>query len=173
VTGFPRLTWTASTDNVGVAGYRIHRSTDGSFGLPYTETSATTFTDVGISEGVAYTYGVVAFDAAGNVSPRSTLRTTTAGQAPTAPTSLTAALVNSNSQVQLSWVASTDNVGVVEYIVYRSTTTNVQGPEVGRTPTPGWIDTSVQSGVRYTYTVRARDTFYTSGRSNFRNITVP
>ena len=28
----PQLTWDASTDNIGVAGYAIHRSTDGSLG---------------------------------------------------------------------------------------------------------------------------------------------
>ena len=32
VGGLPQLTWDASTDNVDVAGYAIHRSTDGSFG---------------------------------------------------------------------------------------------------------------------------------------------
>jgi fibronectin type 3 domain-containing protein len=176
VNGFPRLTWTASTDNVGVAGYRIHRSTNGSFGPAIATTTATNWTDTAIQEGVRYTYAVVAYDAAGNSSARSVLRSTTAGAAPTAPTTLRASLINGNSQVQLTWNASTDNVGVVEYVIYRSTSGNVLGPEVARVPTPGWVDTTVQvgAGIRYTYAVKARDAGnYLSGRSNYSSVTVP
>jgi beta-lactam-binding protein with PASTA domain len=176
VSGNPRLTWTASTDNVGVAGYRIHRSTNGSFGPVFTTTTSTTWTDTDVIERTRYTYAIVAFDAAGNSSARSVLRSVTAGAAPTAPTTLRATLVNGNTQVQLTWNASTDNVGVVEYIVYRGTSGNVLGPEVARVATPGWVDTTVTtgSGVRYTYAVKARDAAnYLSGRSNWSSVTVP
>ena len=173
VNGFPVLNWAASTDNVGVVGYRIHRSTNGTFGAAYAQTTGTNWTDNGIDEGVRYTYAIVAFDAAGNSSARSALRSTTAGVKPSTPTTLRASLTNGNKAVQLTWNASTDNVGVVEYIVYRSTSGNQVGPEVGRTPTPGWVDSTVVSGVRYTYTVMARDAFYLSSRSNYSSVTVP
>ncbi len=76
------------------------------------------------------------------------------------------------NEVRLTWNASTDNVAVVEYVVYRSTILNIQGPEVGRSPTNKFTDRP-PGGVTYWYTARARDTFYTSWRSNFASITVP
>jgi len=60
------LSWNASTDNIGVTGYRIYR--DGS----RVGTSATTaYSDTGLSAGATYTYYVTAYDAAGNESERS------------------------------------------------------------------------------------------------------
>lgn len=70
------LSWTASTDNVGVAGYKILR------GGAYvgTTTSGTTFADTGLTASTTYTYVVKAFDAAGNISPSSnTANATTSG----------------------------------------------------------------------------------------------
>jgi mono/diheme cytochrome c family protein len=72
VSGKPRLTWAASTDDVGVAGYIIYRATKNSF-QDETEvgrSTATTFTDTGATRRTWY-YAVRAYDAAGNVSNRS------------------------------------------------------------------------------------------------------
>jgi hypothetical protein len=73
--------WDASTDNVGVTGYRIYRQSGGSWILRGTvgpnpgcaEPSGPKrcFTDTGLSGGTTYSYQVEAFDAEGNVSPRS------------------------------------------------------------------------------------------------------
>ncbi|MBK9992261.1 MAG: chitobiase/beta-hexosaminidase C-terminal domain-containing protein [Verrucomicrobia bacterium] len=65
-----QLTWTASTDNVAVSGYRIYRN--GSFTLIGT-TGATTlsFSDTGLTASTTYAYAVSAIDAAGNESNRS------------------------------------------------------------------------------------------------------
>ncbi len=59
------LAWTASTDNVGVAGYELFR--DGSTLISVT---GTTHSDSGLAAGVTYGYQVRAFDAAGNNSAR-------------------------------------------------------------------------------------------------------
>ncbi|MFI7233490.1 fibronectin type III domain-containing protein [Nonomuraea angiospora] len=60
------LSWTASTDDVGVAGYRIYR------GATQVGTSAaTSYTDTGLSPATSYTYTVKAYDAAGNTSAAS------------------------------------------------------------------------------------------------------
>ena len=59
------LTWTASTDNVGVARYDIYRN-GGSTRIG-TSTGAS-FADTGASPETAYTYTVVAVDAIGNAS---------------------------------------------------------------------------------------------------------
>ncbi|MGW6503955.1 glucuronyl esterase domain-containing protein [Nonomuraea angiospora] len=65
------LSWTASTDDTGVAGYDILRA-PGASGGTFTQagTSATTsFTDTGLTPNTTYRYQVRARDAAGNTSP--------------------------------------------------------------------------------------------------------
>ncbi|MFF3666609.1 glycosyl hydrolase family 18 protein [Microtetraspora malaysiensis] len=60
------LSWTASTDDVGVTGYNVYRGAT----LAGTSTT-TTFTDTGLTPNTTYTYTVKAFDAAQNLSPAS------------------------------------------------------------------------------------------------------
>ncbi|WP_189234706.1 cellulose binding domain-containing protein [Planomonospora parontospora] len=75
------LTWTASTDNVGVEGYDVYReagATDVKVGSP----SSASFALTGLTADTSYTYYVVARDAAGNTSAASdpvTFKTTTGG----------------------------------------------------------------------------------------------
>lgn len=57
------LSWTPSTDNVGVAGYHVLRN-----GAPLADTFQSPFQDSGLSPAAVYTYQVQAFDLAGNVS---------------------------------------------------------------------------------------------------------
>ncbi|MBK8474764.1 MAG: fibronectin type III domain-containing protein [Opitutaceae bacterium] len=67
------LTWTASSDNVGVTGYRVYRATG--TGAPVqiaTGVTTTSYSNTGLATGTTYTYSVAAHDAAGNVSPVST-----------------------------------------------------------------------------------------------------
>src|ERR671932_327859 len=76
---------------------------------------------------------------------------------PTAPSGLAAAVSNSNI-VTLNWTASTDNVGVTSYGVYRDGLPifNVQNPD-GSAPAPTtYVDANVPPGT-YTYTVDAAD----------------
>jgi hypothetical protein len=60
------LSWTASTDDQGVAGYRVFRD-----GTQVGEVAATAFTDMTVAASTTYTYTVKAFDGAGNVSEAS------------------------------------------------------------------------------------------------------
>jgi hypothetical protein len=69
-----RLTWTASTDNVGVVGYNIRR--DGRH-VASQRDGTTTFLDGQLEPGTTYTYQVKAFDAAGNESALSDPTTAT------------------------------------------------------------------------------------------------
>lgn len=68
------LSWTSSTDNVGVTNYDIYR--DGT--LIGTTGAATTYTDSAVSGGTTYQYQVRARDAAGNVSGFSNVLSVTA-----------------------------------------------------------------------------------------------
>jgi chitodextrinase len=61
------VSWTASTDNVGVTGYNIFRG-----GVKIGTGPGTSFQDAGLAPSTSYTYNVSAFDAAGNTSAQST-----------------------------------------------------------------------------------------------------
>jgi endonuclease I/chitodextrinase len=61
------LTWSASTDNVGVIGYEVYRGT-----TLITTTTATTYNVTGLTASTAYTFSIKAKDAAGNKSASST-----------------------------------------------------------------------------------------------------
>ncbi|MHB8660871.1 MAG: fibronectin type III domain-containing protein, partial [Minisyncoccota bacterium] len=66
------LSWTASTDNVGVTGYKIYRN-----GTQVTTTTGTTYNDTGLTASTLYSYTVSAYDAAGNNSAQSTAASAT------------------------------------------------------------------------------------------------
>jgi parallel beta-helix repeat protein len=144
------LTWNASTDNVGVVGYRIFRN-----GTLSDSTSGTSHSDTGLSPSTTYTYSVRAYDAAGNTSGASaSASATTRGaadtEAPTVPTGLAATAVSS-SQIDLTWNASTDNVGVVGYRIFRNGTLS------DSTSGTSHSDTGLSPSTTYTYTVQAYD----------------
>src|SRR5256886_6119299 len=71
------LSWAASSDNVGVSGYRVFRN-----GAQIATTSATSFTNQGLSPSTTHTYAAPAFDAAGNLSARSSPANATTSAAP-------------------------------------------------------------------------------------------
>src|SRR5205814_1833356 len=115
------LAWTASTDNVGVTGYRGERCQRAGCSN-FTQIVAppgTTFSDTGLTASTSYSYRVRATDAANNLSayssPASAISPyTTLFRSPTAPANLTSTAASA-SQINLAWTASTDNVGVTGY----------------------------------------------------------
>ena len=70
------LSWNTATDNVGVSGYRVLR-VSGSTSTQVGTTGSTSFTVTGLGASTAYTFDVVAYDAAGNVSQPSNQVTVT------------------------------------------------------------------------------------------------
>ncbi len=146
------LTWKASTDNVGVTGYNVYRN--GSLAGTSTKTS---FSDTGLTASTTYKYTVAAYDAAGNVSGQCTAvsattqaKTTTDTTPPTVPTNLKATAASS-STISLTWTASTDNVGVAGYTIYRNAT------KVGTSTATSYSDTGLAASTAYSYTVSAYD----------------
>ncbi|MGB8592208.1 MAG: galactose oxidase-like domain-containing protein, partial [Candidatus Acidiferrales bacterium] len=81
------LTWTASTDNVGVTGYEVQRCEGAgctNFAQIATPTG-TTYTDTGLLASTSYSYRVLATDAAGNLSAFSNTASATTLSASSAP----------------------------------------------------------------------------------------
>ena len=159
-----QLGWTASTDDVGVTGYRVERCqgtacTDfAQVGTP----TATTFNDTGLAASTTYRYRVRAADQADNFSAYSGIATATTAAAPdttppTAPTGLAGTAV-SMSQIDLSWSASTDAVGVTEYRVERCQgTTCTSFAQIGTPTTTSFASTGLAAGTSYRFRVRAAD----------------
>ena len=150
-TGFT-LSWTASTDNVGVTGYDIYKD-----GLLYSSATATSAIITGLSASTTYSFTVKAKDAAGNMSPASTALSvstpaTADTQAPTAPTNLASSNVTSTS-FTLSWTASTDNVGVIGYDVFQNST-KINTADVTST---SFAVTGLSASTTYSFTVKAKD----------------
>ena len=126
------VTWDASSDNVGVTGYEVHRSgsagfvPDGSTLLGGTGGATLSYADQDVAVG-SWFYRVVALDAAGSsaVSDPAVEAVVTDGEAPSAPANVAADV--SGSDVSVTWDASTDDVGVTGYTVHR-------GDSAGFTP---------------------------------------
>ena len=112
------LSWTAATDNVAVTGYRVFR--DGG-PVPITTVNGTTFSDA--AQSGTHSYAVTAIDAAGNESSLSNIASATAVGGditpPSTPAALTATANLATRTIELSWTASTDDVGVTGYRVFR------------------------------------------------------
>src|SRR6202008_90189 len=66
------FSWSASTDNAGVAGYGLYRNA-----TLLTTTTATTYTFAGLSCGTSYTLAVDAYDAGANRSAQTSITLST------------------------------------------------------------------------------------------------
>ncbi|HJU02965.1 MAG TPA: DNRLRE domain-containing protein [Actinomycetes bacterium] len=174
------LSWTASTDNVGVTNYHIYRGSGGATPtlLATTTTAATGYTDPTVTASTAYSYQVQAIDAAGNLSQLSGVASVTTPAAadtepPTVPTGLAAEEVASN-QVDIGWTGSTDTgTGVSGYKVYRKgpgqPTFTLLATKPGTGPgTTSHQDLTVNPSSTYQYSVTAYD-----GASNESAPSVP
>jgi chitodextrinase len=143
------LTWAASSDNVGVSGYGVYRN--GTLVSTVTQPGSSVS---GLVCGTAYSFAVDAYDAAGNRSSKSSVTGTTAAcldtQPPTAPASVQATSRTTTS-IALGWSASSDNIGVVGYGLYKG------GTLVGTTATTGWIFAGLACNTNYTLALDAYD----------------
>ena len=119
-------------------------------------TTSTSYSVTGLTASTTYTFYVKAKDAAGNVSAASsTISVTTSSptadtQAPTVPTNLASSSITESSVV-LSWTASTDNVGVTGYDIYRN------GSLLASTTSTSYSVTGLTASTTYTFYVKAKD----------------
>ena len=144
------LNWNASSDNVGVTGYRIYRG-----GTQIATSTTTSYSNTGLTASTAYSFTVAAYDAAGNVSTQSAAASATTQaapdtQAPGVPAGLTATAASS-SQINLNWNASIDNVGVTGYRIYRG------GTQIATSTSTTFSNTGLTASTAYSYSVAAYD----------------
>jgi chitodextrinase len=99
------LTWSPSTDNVGVVGYNIYR-----VGVLVGATDVPTFAVAGQAPNATHRMIVRARDAAGNLSAGIALNVRTLAEAPSSPTALTVLSLKAAS-FTLTWTASTGGTG--------------------------------------------------------------
>ncbi len=110
-----RLSWTASSDNVAVTGYRIFRD-----GTEIAISATTDYRDQGLSSNTQYQYAVSAYDAAGNDSTRSqTISATTAQQ----PQGSCGAQTGTAAAIDFKFVTP-ENIG--KYITLAATSTLIE-----------------------------------------------
>jgi chitodextrinase len=143
------LAWTASTDNVGVSGYGLYRA-----GSQVGTTSSTNAIFSGLVCNTNYTLAVDASDAAGNRSAKTTVMVATTACPDTTPPAAPSGLAVSNvtqTSLTLTWNASTDNVGVTGYDVYRN------GTKMATVTSTSAGQTGLACGSTYTFGVIARD----------------
>lgn len=159
--GPPTASFTASTSTV-TAGLPVSftdTSTDGATGWNWSFGDTVTSTAQNPSHAWAapgtYTVTLIATNAYGSSAPATTqIDVVVDTVAPSTPGSLTATPVNS-TRIDMAWTASTDNVGVTGYRVYRNG--NATPIALLSSATLGYQDGAVAPGTSYDYTVDAVD----------------
>gem|GEM_PF-5096891 len=141
------VSWTGSTDIVGVAGYYVYRN-----GSEVTnDTTVLNYQDIGLNPGTLYSYTVAAHDAAGNVSAMSSAaKATTLGNGDTSPsvsiTSPTNGAAVSGTAVTLS-ANATDSSGM-SGVQFQIDNANMGSQVEGSGPSYSttWNSTTVANG---------------------------
>jgi hypothetical protein len=152
----------SASDNVGATSVGFYL--DGTLAGTDTTSPYTFSLNTGSITNGTHVLLAKASDAAGNVGSSASVTVTisnpvTDAISPSIPTGLTVGTITASS-ISLSWTASTDNVGVVGYNVYR------KGTKVGTSTTASYKDTGLTASTAYSYTVSAYDAAgNTSGQS--------
>lgn len=111
------LNWNIPTDNIGVSGYEVYKDN-----VLLTTSNTNSIEINGLLPGSTYDFEIVALDAVGNRSTNNSVLeviTLSDDEAPSEITDLNGSNI-SMTTVDLSWSASTDNVSVVGYDIYRN-----------------------------------------------------
>ena len=160
--GSATLNWNANTEP-DLAGYRIYYGTSprtgtcppGGYANNLSVGLTTSHIFNSLTDGQTWYFSVAAYDTSNNTSCFSAevskvLPPAGDTTAPTTPTNLSATAFSS-SQINLSWAASTDNVSVAGYRIYRG------GVQIATTILTSYSDTGLSPSAAYSYAVAAYD----------------
>ncbi|VIO79406.1 Exoglucanase B [Bradyrhizobium ivorense] len=149
-----QVTWTTNEAATSRVEYGLTTSYGSSTTLDPALVTAHSVALTALAPNTTYNYRVRSIDAAGNeqIGSNGTFKTAAAPDTipPSTPTGLTATAVSS-TQINLSWNASTDNVAVTGYQIFRD------GTQIGTSTTTSFSNTGLSPGTSYSYTVRAVD----------------
>jgi len=163
------LAWTASTDNVGVTGYRVERcggSSCSNFAQIATP-STNSFSDTALTANTTYRYRVRAADARGNLSAYSRIRNaTTSATGDTLPPTVSLSSAPPGpftppASVAINATAS-DNVGVTRVEFYDGAT--LKGTDTSAPYSYSWSLVAADAG-SHTWTAKAYDAANNVGTS--------
>ena len=142
--------WTASSDNVGVAGYTIYRN-GAQVGA---STSSTTYADTNLVPNTTYSYTVSAYDTAGNVSTQS------APASATTQGGLTTALLIAGSPAELGLPPGTSS----------STTNNLSiTPSINQYGLTGTLRVNGTASVNFSPAVSGNGVYFLNCCGNTNN----
>jgi lysophospholipase L1-like esterase/chitodextrinase len=164
------LVWNDSLDNVGISTYKIYNN--GDF-LIDTLSNTPYYTITGLTPSTSYNLTIKAFDTSNNESIASNLVSfvtlaETDTTAPTNPSSFVASSIG-ETDCALTWTASTDAVGVVDYRIYNNGVLFLNS--VGGAVT-SYNLSGLQPDTEYVLTIRAIDAAGNeSGNSNSQSFT--
>jgi hypothetical protein len=156
VSGTISVTASAS-DNVGVT--KVEFYLDGALQATDTTSPYSWSWNTTTATNAAHTLTSTAYDAAGNSGTSAAVSVTVnnAGDTtpPTAPSSLTAS--PAKRKINLTWTASTDDVGVTGYQVWRSSSATGTFSQIATTTTTSYTNSGLSSGTTWYYYIKATD----------------
>ncbi len=153
--GYANISWSPPANNgsADILAYDLYRGTSPTSMTSLAIVEEMSFIDKSVVEGTTYYYQVSAFNREGE-GGRSPIVNITIMNTPSAPTNLT--LSNENDRIMLHWEAPADDGGspVTGYQIFRG----MNGTAMEYLTTvdnTSYVDTQVQEGVTYYYTVVA------------------
>jgi len=159
------LTWSASTDNVGVTGYRVYRN-----GVEIATTAGTSYQNTGLSNGTTYAYTVRAYDAAGNQSADSAVASATTPSPDTvAPTvGLTAPMDGATVSGFVDVTATAGDNVAVDHVTFSVDGTQLGSPDASA-PYDVPLDTATLANGSHIIRATAYDA---AGNSAYSEVTI-
>ena len=160
-TGKVTLSWTGIS---GATSYQLYRNIAGQGYLSLTNTTASSYSDSAVSNGVSVSYYVAPLNAQGLGASSNVVTVVPGGSALAAPTGLTAAN-DSNANIYLTWNGSP---GATSYNIYRGSSSGQEAslPIAVSDTSLSYDDPNVVPGLRYYYKVTAIDSYGESAKSN-------
>src|SRR6202167_1763908 len=165
------LSWAASSDSVGVAGYNVYRCVAPAPGQPcagvwIANSTLPSFSDTGLTDNTLYSYQVQAFDFANNHSPVSQeLSLQTYGSAADSATNLMGTAVSSQ-EIDLSWSPPSNATGLGQYLILAGTSaSNLQQIGIATSAATSYRNLPLTPGTAYYYGIVAVEKGISSGMS--------
>ena len=145
-----KLTWTAVS---GATGYKVYRSTskDGKYTKVGTATK-NTYIDSSVKTGTKYYYKVCAFKTENGTDKTSAYTSVVSATAVLSKVSGLKVSSSAYNKVSLKWTAVS---GATSYDIYRATSKSGKYTKVGTATKASFTDSSVKTGTKYYYKVRA------------------